>query len=48
MGAEVMVSSAQPRLQQLERALDDIGVTPSQKKILALILTSTESTPCSA
>ncbi|QHE94237.1 MFS transporter [Pandoraea fibrosis] len=38
MGAEVVVSSSEPRLQQLERALDDIGVTPSHKKILALIL----------
>ncbi|MDQ0142752.1 MFS transporter [Cupriavidus necator] len=38
MGAEVIVSATQPRLQQLERALDGIGVTPSHKKILALIL----------
>jgi hypothetical protein len=38
MGAEVVVSSSEPRLQQLEKALDDIGVTPSHKKILALIL----------
>lgn len=38
MGAEVVVSSSAPRSQQLERALDDIGVTPSHRKILALIL----------